>query len=589
MKQALQCRTVLATLATVLLAASLHAQAPKKPVPAPPKPAVKAPTPAVHAPAAAPHAAGASTATHSATTTAGATHGATTTSTTHSVTTTSPHGATTTSTTTRTTTTAGGTARGGIGGGAAGGRPANTAMAGHGTTPMGRPAPAGSHDLHSPKGDVRMRPGGRPMDVHDSRRGMDIHHNLGGGRRVFVNSGGRAMYYERGRPGYIGHPYMAHGYEFNRRTYYYNGRAYDRFYRPYGYHGFAMEVYAPVRYYPVGFYGWAYRPWVTPVPYAWGFGVAPWYGVYGAYFTPYPVYATPSLWLTDYMISQTLAAAYAANQAAAAANAQVAYAGPPLTPEIKEMVAAEVQRELALENAEATANAANQAPDPASSGIARLMSDGQPHVFVAGKEVDVVDPAGAECALTDGDVVQMVTPPGPQDTTANVVVLSSKGGLDCRRTATVAIPLDELQDMSNHMRETVDAGLQELQAKQGQGGLPAAPASALAAPQTAMVAQDVPPPDPNGVKELEAQAQQSETAEKDVLAAATPDGAAAPAADAGAAAPTADVSIAPGQSTDQVKAALGQPTRIVNLGTKTMYFYKDMKVTFVSGKVTNIE
>ncbi|WP_176441532.1 hypothetical protein [Granulicella rosea] len=570
-------RVGVAAFAAVLCSGVVLAQTPPKKAP-PAKPAAKPAAPAAKpaAPAAAAHPGAASTST---------THSATTT------TTTGAHGATTTTTTHTTTTTASPAARGGFGGGAA--RPGATPVGGRPGAPgrpgaMGRPGPAGSREMHGPGGDVRMRPGGRPMDVHDARRGMDIHHNLGGGRRVFINRpGGGHMYYERGRPGYIGHPYMAHGYEFNRRTYYYNGRAYDRFYRPYGYHGYALEVYAPVRYYPVGFYGWAYHPWAAPAVYGgWGFAAAPWYGVYGGYFQPYPVYASPSLWLTDYMISQTLAASYAAAQANAAQNA--AYAGPPLSPEVKQMVADEVQREIALENAEAAQNAAQQAPDPASSGIARIFSDGAPHVFVAGREVDVVDANGAECAITDGDVVQTTMPPGPQDTTANVVVLSSKGGQDCRRSANVAIGLDELQEMSNHMRETVDQGMQELQAKQGQGGLPQAPASALATPSTALVAMDAPPPDPNGQKELEQQAQQSEGAEKEVLAGATSDGS-APMAEAAAPVATTDVSIAPGQSTDDVKGALGAPTRIVNLGTKTMYFYKDMKVTFVNGKVTNIE
>ena len=450
------------------------------------------------------------------------------------------------------------------------------------------PAPRGSREIHGPNGDVRMRPGGRPMDVHDARRGMDIHHNLGGGRRVLVaGPDGRRMYYERGRPGYIGRPFMAHGHEFERRTYYYHGRAYDRFYRPYMYHGLALDVYAPARYYPVGFYGWAYAPWARPVPYAWGFAGSPWYGAYGAYFTPYPAYAAPSLWLTDYMISQTLAAEYQA-RVDAGQPAGAAYAGPPLSPEVKQMVSNEVQGQIALENAEAQQNAQQQVADPASSGIARLLSDGQPHVFVAGKEVDVVDSSGTECAVTDGDVLQLSTPPGPQDTTANVMVLASKGMQDCPRSATVSIALDELQDMNNQMHEKVDQGLGELQAKQGQGGLPAAPPSALQPPVNALVAENVPPPDPNGDKDLAQQGAAAETAEGEVLgqaAGANPQ----PAADTGIAPATATVSISPGQSLDQVKGQVGTPTRVVNLGAKTIYFYKDMKVTFTNGKVTNIE
>jgi hypothetical protein len=44
-----------------------------------------------------------------------------------------------------------------------------------------------------------------------------------------------------------------------------------------------------------------------------------------------------------------------------------------------------------------------------------------------------------------------------------------------------------------------------------------------------------------------------------------------------------------GQSTDQVKAELGAPTRVADLGTKTIYYYNGMKVTFKDGKVSDVQ
>ncbi len=44
-----------------------------------------------------------------------------------------------------------------------------------------------------------------------------------------------------------------------------------------------------------------------------------------------------------------------------------------------------------------------------------------------------------------------------------------------------------------------------------------------------------------------------------------------------------------GQTRDQVLASFGQPQRIVNLGTKEIDFYKDMKVTYVHDKVTDVQ
>jgi hypothetical protein len=56
--------------------------------------------------------------------------------------------------------------------------------------------------------------------------------------------------------------------------------------------------------------------------------------------------------------------------------------------------------------------------------------------------------------------------------------------------------------------------------------------------------------------------------------------------------PPADVApptIELGQTMDQVTTGFGQPLRIAKLGVKTIFYYKDMKVTFTNGKVSNVE
>jgi hypothetical protein len=44
-----------------------------------------------------------------------------------------------------------------------------------------------------------------------------------------------------------------------------------------------------------------------------------------------------------------------------------------------------------------------------------------------------------------------------------------------------------------------------------------------------------------------------------------------------------------GQTTDQVVAVFGQPQKVIKLATKQIYVYKDMKVTFIKGKVTDVQ
>ena len=44
-----------------------------------------------------------------------------------------------------------------------------------------------------------------------------------------------------------------------------------------------------------------------------------------------------------------------------------------------------------------------------------------------------------------------------------------------------------------------------------------------------------------------------------------------------------------GQTEEQVAAVLGAPDTVLRLGNKTVYVYKDFKVTFVDGKVTDVQ
>jgi hypothetical protein len=44
-----------------------------------------------------------------------------------------------------------------------------------------------------------------------------------------------------------------------------------------------------------------------------------------------------------------------------------------------------------------------------------------------------------------------------------------------------------------------------------------------------------------------------------------------------------------GMTTDQVQAAFGKPEKIFNLGTKQIYTYKDIKITFLDGKVSDVQ
>ena len=44
-----------------------------------------------------------------------------------------------------------------------------------------------------------------------------------------------------------------------------------------------------------------------------------------------------------------------------------------------------------------------------------------------------------------------------------------------------------------------------------------------------------------------------------------------------------------GMSTDQVQSVLGKPDKMFNVGAKQIYVYKDVKVTFLNGKVSDVQ
>jgi len=434
---------------------------------------------------------------------------------------------------------------------------------------------------------VRTRPNGRVSDVHDSRRGMDVHHGMNGNRRISSERPGHGrMVSERGRRGYSQRGYNHHGHEYGRRGYYYHGHEYNRYYRGYGYRGLYLDVYAPGFYYGPGFYGWAYNPWARPITFGWGWGGNPWYGYYGGYFQPYAVYPSAAFWLTDYIISQDLQTAYAAHQEAGEVDgAQMAAGGPPaMTQEVKDMIAAEVKAQLALENQEATLTAQHQDVDPASSGIARMLADGHSHMFVAGSALDLTDANGQECGISDGDALELKTAPPADATAAELVVLASKGGTECQKNAVVTVQLTDLQEMQNHLRETIDQGLQDLQAKQGKDGLPPAPPSAQAKPVEAEYAAAAPPPDPTEVADLQQQNLQADQAEKDVTGEVSQESGVPISV-----APSAPATVEVGESLDQVQAIMGAPARVANLGSKVIYYYSDKKVTFKDGKVSDVQ
>lgn len=403
--------------------------------------------------------------------------------------------------------------------------------AGHTATPT-RSATGGSHTPPGRTvslkggGSASIRPNGQIRSIN--RNGMQINHGLHGGRSIVSTHNGARIVTTGRHGGYVQRSYVTRGgHAYYSRTYYYHGAYRVGVYRGYYWHGYNYYGYYHPYWYHPGFYGWAYNPWPAPFAWGWGWGGAPWYGYYGAYWNPYPYYAAPAFWLTDYLIAANLQAAYAAQAEAnadAAAAAQAPAGDPPaqqaqgpvqLSPEVKQAIADEVKAQIQQQQADAAA----AAQQPASGGGGQAAPTNAEEVppaldpahrtFVVADEVDTVAD-GQECALTQGDVITRLTDTPDQDQKVNVSIASSKKS-DCASGKTVLVSVDDLQEMHNHFQEQLDAGLKEMAAKQGTGGMPKAP-------DTGTVASNVPapPPDQSAGKAIDDQDKSADQTESQV-------------------------------------------------------------------------
>jgi hypothetical protein len=402
--------------------------------------------------------------------------------------------------------------------------------AARGATPahatMGSHTPPGRNVSLRGGGTASVRPNGQIRSV--DRNGMHIQNGLHGNRTVVSEHNGARIVTTGAHGGYVQRAYVTRGgVSFYSRTYVSGGFVHVGVYRGYYWGGHPYYGWTPGFYFHPGFYGWGYHPWGAPVYWGvglWGWGGSPWWGFYGGWWNPYPYYAAPAYWLTDYLVAQSLQAAYAAHQEeqadAVADEAQASAAGGDgggdgtvaatanvaLTPEVKEAIAQEVKAQLAAQQAQADQASNSAAPAPAGQAAPANASAQAPppaldpaqRTFVVDSDVTVVS-NGQECALTAGDVVTRLTDTPDADQTVNASVSATKKG-DCPSGQTVAVKVDDLQEMYNHFQENIQNGMSELAKKQGTNGMPAAP-------DTGTTASSVPPPppDPNAAKTLQDQ------------------------------------------------------------------------------------
>ncbi len=309
------------------------------------------------------------------------------------------------------------------------------------------------------------------------------------------------------RPGLMSRTFVSGGHVLY--THVYQSHVWHQFGR-----AFAYETFVPAVRYPAVYYGWALGAWPHPVVYAWGWQVQPWYPMYGALFTPYPVYTSPDLWMTDYIIAQSMQAAYQAQTPAPASGPSPAegpvapaaasevdvpaappndgspvaqpYDAPPspqpdnapqpsqagdappapasLPPAVTPQVKAQLDAQIKVQLREQQAAAATPATVTATSTPPALRPN---HVFF--EVVQPLDvPSGAAnryCTLSANDYIKR-TGAMSQDDWMIPVVVELSGPSDCPQGLHTRIGLNDLNAMENEQEarvmEAMDAASKHL-------------------------------------------------------------------------------------------------------------------------------
>jgi hypothetical protein len=306
------------------------------------------------------------------------------------------------------------------------------------------------------------------------------------------------------KPGYVSRTYVRGGRVLYAKVY--SQHSFTRFGRTFTY----QRVVPAVTFAPA-YYAWAAHPWPTAVAYQWGWQKESWYAAYGDYFTPYPSYTSLDLWLTDYVISQDMRAAYQNWQAdtypetdsesgeagqptssvapvSSGANSQSngpsetpspsdstdTYQGPPppeaapppITPEIKEELDAQIKLQL-RERQKATAESSDDGPGALKPGH---------KLFRVNAPLDVPsDTPGGVCSLTPNDYIERT---GEMDSNGTVPVEVKLSAIsDCGTGLATRVSENDLEAMDSEQQEHLTQAMLAASKNMGPKGLPKAPDS----------------------------------------------------------------------------------------------------------------
>ena len=168
---------------------------------------------------------------------------------------------------------------------------------------------------------------------------------------------------------------------------------------------------------------------------------------------------------------------------------------------------------------------------------------------------------------------------------ATLRVLASKGS-NCPVGSTISVPVTDLVEMHNNMRESMEKGLDTLRSSQGTGNLPKMPVEAAGEPVLTEYAAQM-HPDADAQQVIAEEAGLADQIEREVTADASVPADAVPVAVRGSG---LLATVQRGQSEGDVVRILGRPLNVsFHGGLKKVYQYPDGKVFFSNGEVADVQ
>ena len=329
------------------------------------------------------------------------------------------------------------------------------------------------------------------------------------------------------RPGLMSRTFVSGGHV--QYTHVYQRHVWHQFGR-----AFAYETFVPAVRYPGVYYAWALAAWPRPVTYTWVWPVQPWYSMYGSLFTPYPVYTSPDLWMTDYIIAHSMQTAYQAQTVAPAsepappgipavpaADSNVAVpaaqpgdaapapqpgdtpaapqsSGTPsapvaLPPAITPQVKAQLNAQIKVQLQEQQAAAATPVTLTTQSTPPALRPN---HVFFQVVQPLNVPTANGHCSLSASDYIKRTGAMSNDDWMIPVVVELSRPS-DCPEGLQTRIGLNDLNAMENEQEAQVLEAMQAASKSMGPNGPPSGPGA-----HPTLIADGSAAPDPGALEAI---------------------------------------------------------------------------------------